>query len=47
MKKIATDKGYYTPSVGTMPWYIDDLATDVWSTMDIQVVEIMTFSFGM
>ena len=30
VKKIATDKGYYTPSVGTMPWYIDDLATDVW-----------------
>lgn len=30
VKKIATDKGYYTPSGGTMPWYIDDLATDVW-----------------
>lgn len=30
VKKIATDNGYYTPSSGTMPWYIDNLATDLW-----------------
>lgn len=30
-KTIATDNGYYTPSGGTMPYYIDNLATKVWS----------------
>lgn len=31
IKTIATNNGYYTPSNGTMPYYIDNLATDVWS----------------
>lgn len=30
VKTIATEKGYYTPTNGTYPWYIDNLATDVW-----------------
>ncbi len=30
IKKIATDKGYYTPSGGTKPWYIDNLAEAIW-----------------
>lgn len=31
IKEIATNKGYYTSSDGTMPYYIDNLATAVWT----------------
>ncbi len=30
IKTIATQNKYYTPSGGTKPWYIDNLAEDIW-----------------
>lgn len=30
IKTIATNNGYYSSTNGTYPWYIDNLATDVW-----------------
>lgn len=30
IKTIAKEKGYLTPRGKTLPWYIDNLATDIW-----------------